>query len=226
MSLKNLLFVTFSVLLFQQSYSQRNYDEYNRLGINGGLTLFDISTSNFNTEQGAGFMAGFTTRGSFRNNFDLVYGINYYNTEIGILARGQGTNSGAFNQQYVPYTIQSAQLNFLGSYNIIKHHLSLEFGPILNVNGKMKLKEDRYENYIVDGYTALRSGDIQDISKVNFHVMGGITAGLENFRISGHYQYGVTNMFNKLNDKDLETNGDKEFEGHSSTIVIAAVIYF
>lgn len=223
MSLKNLLFVTISILFLQQLTAQRNYEEYNRLGLNAGLTIFDINTDDFNTKQGIGFMGGFTTRGSFRNNFDLIYGLNYYNAEIEIFARDIGDVSGTFDQQYVPYSIQSAQLNFLASYNIIKHHLSIEVGPVLNVNGKMKLKSDRYENYIIDGYNTLRAKDIQDISKINFHVLGGLTAGLENFRISGHYQYGVTNMLKNLNDKNLE---NKDFEGHGSTIVFMAIIYF
>ncbi|MAP55672.1 outer membrane beta-barrel protein [Altibacter sp.] len=224
MSLRNLLLVTFFALIIHHVHSQRNYEEYNRLGLNGGLTLFDINTDNFETQQGEGFMVGFTTRGSFRNNFDLIYGINFYNNTVKINAFSAGIPTTA-QQRALEYTIQSAQINFLGSYNIIKHHLSLEFGPILNVNGKMNLKDETFEDYVVSGYDALTAGDIQDISKINFHVMGGITGGLENFRVSAHYQYGVTNMLGNLNDKTLQDN-EMEFEGHSSTIVIAAVIYF
>ncbi len=224
MSLQNLLIVTFFTLIIQQAHSQRNYEEYNRLGLNGGLTLFDINTDNFDTGQGEGFMVGFTTRGSFRNNFDLIYGINFYNNTVKINAFSAGIPTTA-QQRPLEYIIQSAQINFLGSYNIIKHHLSLEFGPLLNVNGKMNLKDDSFEDYVVSGYETLTAGDIEDISKINFHLMGGITGGLESFRISAHYQYGVTNMLDNLNDKEIENNGS-EFEGHSSTIVIAAILYF
>ncbi len=216
MPLKALFFIFFLFIL-QQTFSQRNYDSYNRLGITGGLTLFDINTSDLITKQGIGVAGGFTTRGSFRGNFDLIYGISFYNSKIGV--------QGSFltDTQDINYTIQAAQLNFFGSFNIIKHHLSLELGPILNINGKMKLDNDRYENYIVDGYSFLRAQDIEDISQINFHVAGGITAGLESFRLSALYQYGVTNMLQKLNEKGLE---NKDFEGHSSTITIAAVVYF
>ncbi|QNJ97499.1 PorT family protein [Constantimarinum furrinae] len=220
MSLKKLLFVTFSILLFQQTYSQRNFEEYNHLGIQGGLVLFDINTSDFITQQGEGFMGGFTTRGAFRNGFDLIYGISFYNSKVSIQGKRPG---GLGDATFMGYTIQAAQLNFLGSYNIVKHHLSIEFGPILNVNGKLKLDSDQFENYIVDGYTTLRAGDIEDISKINFRVMGGITAGLENFRLSASYQYGLTNMLKNLNDKELEYS---DFDGKSSTITLAAVIYF
>jgi hypothetical protein len=217
MSLKNLLFVTTLLFVFFNSIAQRNYDEYNRMGVNVGVTFFDINTSDFNTEQGTGFIFGFTTRGSFRNKFDLIFGINYFNNSLGIAAR-----SGA-DRQYVDYTVQGAQLKFLGSYNIIRHHLSLEFGPIFNLNSKMKLDNDRYENYIVEGYSSLRSQDIEDISKFHFHLAGGITGGMESIRITAQYQYGVTNIIKNLDDENLEKSN---FKGNSSTIIIMAIIYF
>ncbi len=220
MSLKNLFFVTLTFLFVQQAFSQRNYDHYNRLGVNAGYTLFDISTSDLTTKQAGGFMLGFTTRGSFRNNFDLIYGLNFHNTKVEVFGR----NPISFTDtQYIEYTIQSVQINFLGSYNIIKHHLSLEFGPILNVNGKMKVDSERYEDYILDGYDTLKATDIENISPINFLVAGGISGGLESFRASVQYQYGVTNMLNKLNDKDLENT---DFKGNSSNIIFALVVYF
>src|SRR5690606_34241204 len=119
--------------------------------------------------------------------------------------------------------IQGAQINFLGSYNIVKKHLSIEFGPVFDINGKMKLDRDEYEDYILTGYNTLTAKDIQEISRFNVRLAGGLTAGLEHFRISAQYQYGVTNMLGGLNGKSLE---NKDFEGHSSTIVVAGVVYF
>ncbi len=217
MSLKTLSFVTLLLLVFQRSHSQRNYDDYNRIGFTGGVTFFDIMTSDLVTEQGTGFTGGFTTRGAFRNNFDLIYGISFYGSKIGV----QG--SSGMDTQFINYSIQAAQLGLLGSYNIVKHHLSLEFGPILNVNSKMKLDSETYEGYILEGYTTLRAQDIQDINRINFRVAGGLTAGIESLRISAMYQYGVTNMLGRLNDKDFE---NKDFKGNTSTIVVAAVVYF
>ncbi len=221
MSLKKIIFVTLTIFFVQQAFSQRNFDHYNRLGIQGGYVLSDISTSDLNTKQSEGFMFGFTTRGGFRNNFDLIYGLNYFNTKIEVFGRNGASPS---ETQYIDYTIQAVQINFLGSYNIIKQHLSIEIGPVLNISGKMKLKSDRFEDYILDGYDFLKAKEIESISPVNFIVAGGLTAGIENFRISGQYQYGVTNMLNKLNDKNLEENND--FKGNSSTITIMAIVYF
>ncbi len=223
MSLKNLAFVTFTCLFIFTTTAQRNYDDYNRLGINAGFVLSEINTSDLSTKQAGGFMAGFTTRGSFRNQFDLIYGITFFNNKIEIQGHSPAGDTGTFSQQFIGYTIQAVQINFLASINIVRHHLSLEFGPVLNVNGRMKLDTDRFENYILEGYTTLKASDIEDISKVNFRVMGGLTAGLENFRLSAQYQYGVTNMLKNLNDLDLEKS---DFKGNSGTIILAAVLYF
>jgi hypothetical protein len=218
MSLKKLIFATLFLFALQQSYSQRNYDGYNFLGIQGGITFFDIQTDDLVTQQQQGFTAGFTTRGAFRNNFDLIYGLSFQSASVGVEGRNLLGNT-----QNIGYTIQGVQLNFLGSYNIIVKHLSLEFGPIFDINGKMKLEDDKYEDYVLTGYNTLTAADIQDISKFNVRLAGGLTAGLENFRVSAQYQYGLTNMLGSLNDKGLE---NEDFKGNSSTIVLAAVIYF
>ena len=220
MSLKNLLFVTLVFLIFQKSFSQRNFDHYNRLGLTGGYSLYDINTSDLNTKQGSGFMAGFTTRGAFRNNFDLIYGLSFYSNKVEIFGRDIDNSS---DTQYIDYKIQGVQINFLGSYNIIRHHLTIDFGPILNISGKLKVDQERFEDYILDGYDTLKAVDIEEISPVNLHLMGGISGGMESFRVGVQYQYGVFNMLNKLNDKNLENTN---FEGNSSTIIFSLYVYF
>jgi hypothetical protein len=219
MNFKQLFFVSFCLLFFQQTFSQRNYNDYNFLGIQGGITLFDIQTDDLVTQQQTGFTAGFTTRGAFRNDFDLIYGLNFQSSSVGV----EGSNFLGTDTQNISYTIQGAQINFLGSYNIVVKHLSVEFGPIFDVNGKMKLDNDKYEDYILSGYSTITAKDIQEISRFNVRLAGGLTAGLEHFRISAQYQYGVTNMLGKLNDRGLE---NKDFKGNSSTIVVMGVIYF
>lgn len=229
MILKHRFALALLVGFFQLSFAQHNYGDYNRMGVYGGLTMFEISTPDLNTQQRDGFIAGFTTRGSFYNDFDLVFGINFANSQVGILGRerliglGEDSRNNRFTEQYIDYTIESAQVTLLASYNIIEHHLSLEAGPILNINGKLKLDNDRYQDYVLDGYNSLRAGDIQDISKVNLHLAGGITAGVQQFRVSAQYQYGVTNTLDKLNDHNLEKT---DFKGHNSLLTFAAIFYF
>ncbi|MCW5519931.1 hypothetical protein J1N09_08790 [Aureitalea sp. L0-47] len=225
MCLRNLTFVTFLLLFTFNTQAQRNFEGYNRLGLQAGMTLFDINTADLTTRQGTGFMGGFTTRGSFRGSFDLIYGINFFGNELEVLAINTGDASNRNVEEYIDYSIQAVQINFLGSFNVVRHHFSLEFGPVLNVNGRLKMKnEDNFGQYILAVDDAIiRANEIQDISKVNFRVMGGLTAGLENFRVWAQYQYGVTNMLKNLNDKELAKN---DFEGNSSTLIFGAVVYF
>ena len=221
MSLKTLVFVTVLLFIFQQSYSQRHFEEYNLLGFNGGVTFFDLETSNFQTKQRTGFAGGLTTRGTFYGGFDLIFGINFVSNQLAILSHDPANSS---NPLFIEYSIQGAQITFLTSYNVIRHHLTLEVGPILNINGKMAVKNDNHKDYIIEGYQSLKASDIEQINKVNFHVMGGISTGIRNFRLGAYYQYGVSNTLNALNDKDIEkSNG--AFKGNSTSFILLATIY-
>ena len=217
MNFKRVIFASFCLFFFQQTFAQRNYEGYNFLGIQGGISFFDIQTDDLVTKQEMGFTAGFTTRGAFRNDFDLVYGLSFQNSSVGV----EGSLGG--DTQNISYTIQGAQINFLGSYNIVVKHLSIEFGPVFSINGKMKLDRDEYEDYILTGYQELTAKDIQDISRFNVRLAAGLTTGLEHFRISAQYQYGLTNILGGLNGNDLENDN---FKGNSSTIIVSGVIYF
>jgi len=226
MSLKNILFVTVALCFVQLATAQRNYDQNNHLGLIGGIGLFDINTSDFETEQGTGYLFAFTTRGAFYNNFDLIYGINFIQNEVGILANNLIDPTSTFQSQYVNYSMQSVQINLLGSFNIIKNHLSIEAGPLLNVNGKLKLDREEFENFTVEGYNTLTSGDLENVSRVHFHLVTGITAGIENFRLGAMYQYGVTNLFERFNDSEtLILPEGKTFKGNTSTIIFSATLY-
>ncbi len=210
-----ILFVSIS-----QVQAQRNFKEFNVIGVSGGLTLYDINTDDFITTSRESYMLGFQMRGNVYNNFDMIYGIAFYDTKIGISASSLPVGG---NKEVLDYNMQSAQISILGGYKIIKEHLSIEAGPILNVNGKLTLKDTPFENYIVDGYTTLRAIDLEDVSKVNFHLAAGLTAGFRNFRVFGQYQYGVTNVLNKLNSQNLENDN---FKGNSSLLTVGLTAYF
>lgn len=218
MNLRNIFFSIVLICGIQQSSAQRKYQGNNLLGITGGVVFFDVNTSDLSTKSEPGFMFGFTTRGAFWNNFDLIYGISFQNSKLTV----EGRNPSNVVSE-MGYTIQGVQLNFLGSYNIIVKHLSLELGPILNINGKMKLDSKELENYVLTGYNSLTAGEIQEISMFDIRVAGGLTVGLEHFRLSAQYQYGFLNILNNLNDKSLERDN---FKGNSATIVLSGVIYF
>ena len=128
MSLKKLIFATLFLFALQQSYGQRNYDGYNFLGIQGGITFFDIITDDLVTQQKEGFTAGFTTRGAFRNDFDLIYGLNFQSASVGVEGRGLLGNT-----ENIGYTIQGVQLNFLGSYYLVFFRNGNDFSMFLEI---------------------------------------------------------------------------------------------
>ncbi|MCR9183612.1 MAG: hypothetical protein NXH73_11860 [Flavobacteriaceae bacterium] len=220
--MKNYLTLTLAIFFVStlQLEAQKNFKEFNVIGVSGGLTLYDINTDDFTTTSRESYMLGFQMRGNVYNNFDMIYGISFYDTKIGISASSTPVGG---NKEVLDYNMQSAQVSVLWGYKVIREHLSVEAGPILNVNGKLTLKDTPFENYIVDGYTTVRAIDLEDVSKVNFHLAAGLTAGFRNFRIFGQYQYGVTNVLNKLNSQNLENSN---FKGNSSLLTVGVTAYF
>ena len=125
------------------------------------------------------------------------------------------------NSEDIAYAVQRVQINFWDGYIIFKKHLSLKFGLVCNINGKMKFNNDRFGDYILTGHTTTTAKDIQDISKCELRLAGWITSGFEHFSLNA--QYGFINSLGKLNDKELESDN---FKGNSSTIILATNIYF
>lgn len=225
MSLKNLLFVTIFCGVCLHTNAQHVREEYSYIGIHGGYTLFNINTDQFNTEQGSGFTAGFLARGDWYNRFYAEYGVNFSQNQVGILGRNPEESN---SEQFIDYSLSNVQLRFQMGYHIIRHHLGVEFAPILNVNGKLKPKSESYNSFILDGYDNVRAEDISNVSRVNFHLAAGLTAGAKHFRAHFQYQYGVTNMLNRLNDEEVLANEKPSggFKGNSSLIILGLYIFF
>tara|TARA_R110000850_G_scaffold271031_2_gene404812 strand:+ start:203078 stop:203746 length:669 start_codon:yes stop_codon:yes gene_type:complete len=217
---KSTIFLSVLFLIFYTTiFSQNNYKEFNVIGISAGLTQYDINTKDFKTQSRESFMFGLQMRGNVYNNFDMMYGIAFYDSNIAISAKSSPVGG---TSRDLNYNLQSAQISVLGGYKIIKNHLSIEAGPVLNINGKLTLNDTQYENHIIEGYATLNAKDIEDVSKVNFHLAGGITAGLRNFRLFALYQYGVTNVLNNLNKNNLEKTN---FKGNSTLLSFGVTVY-
>ncbi len=201
-------------LTIYSCYAQTNY---NRIGLHGSYIQSMLNADYLNTTTGAGFLAGFSTRGAFYNNFDLIYGIDFIQTELNVIAGGQE----------VAYTLSGAQLKFLASYLIAGENLSVEFGPILQVNGGLKLENQNQENLIVEGYTSLVAADLQEISRVNGLLTATVTGGFDSIRLTCGYQYNVNNILNKLNKENLETKDPAatNFKGNLGMLTAGIVVY-
>jgi hypothetical protein len=105
------------------------------------------------------------------------------------------------------------------SYKIIENHLSFEFGPLVQVNGKLKINSIDESN-IISG-TILLAKDIVDISTFNFFPVIGITAGVRHVRLNVSYQYGINNMLGNLNNKNLGV----DFKGNPGILNGNLIIY-
>jgi hypothetical protein len=191
------LYTTFFLLLISCTViAQYGYRDSNRIGINIGVNQFSLNTKNFQTKPELGWDAGLSIRGNFYDNWDMVYGIQFSENNYTV-----ATKSGFSADEDVNMKLASAQISLQLSYVLVENVVSIEFGPIIQVGGKLKSDYDK-ENNTVTGTTLLVK-DIQDISKFNFYPAVGLTAGVKHFRFNVSYQYGVNNMLENLNTKNL-----------------------
>ena len=191
------------------SFGQYNNRDGNRIGISGGISQCSLFTSNFTAKPGTGYAGGLSVRGNYYNNWSMIYGMQFF------------VNSFSLESNYksdIHYSLSGAQIRLLLSYNIIPDHISLDFGPVLQINGKMAVTGGD-ENKII-GSTALKATDIVDVSKINGNAYIGISGGGKVVRALVFYQYGFTNLFGNLNHQDNLSllNGNKSFKGSIGSI--------
>lgn len=217
------LLVAILLLFVTKSFSQRpNYNIRNYIGIQGGVTQFDILTDNFETEAQTGWTAGLTAMVNVEHKwYDFSYGIRFSDNNVNISGRSSLL---ATKSEMLKYKLSAAQLMVLMHAKVIGEHLMIDFGPAIQANGKLELQDKTKEDYIIDNNEAALSAlDIEDISKFNINGAIGATAGFKHFRIRAQYQYGFTNMLNKLNDLEIEGN---KFKGNQSQLLLTALVLF
>ena len=201
----SLTFLIFTTLAFAQ-YDNK---DGNRIGISGGVNQSTLMGSNFTTKPGNGFAGGLSVRGNYYDNWSMIYGMQFFVNKFSL--------ESTFKQD-IDYSLSGVQIRLLMSYNIIKDHISFDFGPVLQINGKMSINSAD-ESKTLNG-TLLKANQIVDVSKVNGNAYVGISAGSKVVRALVFYQYGFTNVFNSLNSQDGLTllNGNKSFKGNIGTI--------
>lgn len=190
--------------------AQYGYRDGNRIGITIGVTQMSMTTNNFNTKPESGWIGGLAVRGNYYNDFSMIFGMQFTESSFSVAT----LSSPYLKKEDVKYTLAAAQIRLLLSYNIVKDHVSLDFGPILQVNGKLTL-DARSENNIITG-TTLKAKDIVDVSTFNGNLYAGISAGNRRIRAILCYQYGVNNILSKLNSTSelINANNNSSFKGH------------
>lgn len=107
------------------------------------------------------------------------------------------------------FKMSAVQIYIVPSYVVIEDYLNLEFGPVLQVNGKLGIAKKDETNLLLD-QPGLIAKDIIDVSKINANFYVGINGGIKNVRARIGYQYGLTNFFGNLKKNDaVKLNGEK-----------------
>ena len=176
-------------------FAQYNYRDSNRIGISFGVNQFTLNTNNFQTKAGTGWNGGLSMRGNYYDDWDMVYAMQFSENNFSVVTNG------GFSPDDTNYKLSSAQVSLLLSYKIVESHLSVELGPVVQINGKLNVEKGE-ENSIITG-TTLLAKDIVNISKFNFYPTIGITAGVRHVRLNVSYQYGVNNLLGTLNNQNL-----------------------
>lgn len=199
--MKKLAFIFF--MISTVAMAQRGYKDSNRIGIGAGLTQLNIYTDNFNVTPESGWIGGFSVRGNYYNNWQMSFGMFFTDSNFSI-----PTQKGLIQMQ-TSFKMSAVQVYIVPSYVAIPDHLNLEFGPVLQVNGKLTIDDSDENNILLDQPTLLAK-DILDVSKFNANIYVGINGGIKNVRARIGYQYGLTNFFGNLNNNDkIELLGEK-----------------
>lgn len=225
MNLKKILLITCLSGISFFSNAQRHWDgEYNRLGLQAGINHFAIQDDNLlPISSGISWTAGFTTYDSFYNDFQFIYGINFFDFKLTMDGRENEPADSPYAE--IPFNMIGVQANFFVSYKIIEHYFNIHAGPIVQVNGKFDARENT-EYYIIEGYD-INPIDLEEISKVNFNFCVGLAGGMEKIKLWVQYQYGVNNIFKKLTDNGLSEK-DSRLEGltgHISMITGGLIVF-
>jgi hypothetical protein len=190
--------------------AQYGYRDSNMIGITLGLNQFNVNTSDFETKPGDGWNVGLSMRGNAFNDWDAIYGLQFseYNFKV-------ATFSPTFSERETNYKLSCANITFQLSYKFIENHLSVEFGPMVQINGDLAIDEED-ENNIVKGQTLIAK-DLTTISNVTIYPVVGLTAGVRNVRLNVTYQYGINNMLGKI---------EGDFKGNASVVNGNIIFYF
>ena len=207
--MKKQIIILAIVLIGFLGNAQYREKDGNRIGISAGISQMSLLSSNFNAKPESGFMGGLSVRGNYYNDFSMTFGMQFFNNNFSL-----ETVNASFKKEDVKYTVEGVQVRIILSYNIVEDYVAVDFGPVLQVNGKLKVASNK-ENNVLTG-TLLKAEDIVDVTTINGNLYFGLTAGSKRVKAVIFYQYGVNNFMNKLNkDDDLKAlNGGNKFKGN------------
>ncbi|RLJ63337.1 hypothetical protein CLV86_1874 [Lacinutrix venerupis] len=219
------LLVALILCFVTKSFSQhRNIDIKNGFGLFGGITQFDIITDNFETTKGNGWVAGMSATVEIPHKwYNASYGMQLSENNFGIA----GVSNLDFTTQELEYKVFTAQVLFLWHAKLAGSYLTFDFGPMLQYNSDLELKNEQQEQFLVTNYTALTAKEIEDISNFNANGVVGLTAGFSIIKFKAQYIYGFLNTLNALNsNNNIDMEDNNKFKGNQSMFAFSAMITF
>ena len=200
----SLLLVVICIAFVTNGFAQRkNYKIKNGIGLQGGVTQFDIVTDNFETKASNGFIGGMSASVDLPHKwYNVSYNIQLSESKVDI----NTLQLGLLEDEFVEYKVLAADISFLFHIKLISNNLTLDVGPMLQFNSELELKDEANEGYIIKGYDSLLTEDIRDINNFNANGAVGLTLGVRRLFIRAQYIYGFTNILGNLNNQELLTN--------------------
>lgn len=220
------LLVAITTCFVTKSFSQKgNYKIVNGIGIFGGITKVDLTTDNFITTEGDGFIGGMSATVDIPHRwYNMSFGMQLSESTISILGR---PTKDITTDEFIDYKLFAAQVALMGHIKLAGPYVTLDVGPMLQYNSRLEFKDKAQEGYFINNYDNLSAADISNISQFNLNGAVGITAGFEFLKLRAHYIYGATNILKKLESETPEDiGGDSRFKGNLSMLVFGAMISF
>lgn len=157
--IQHILLVAITIGFVTTSFAQKgNYPITNGISVFGGVTKFDISTDNFVTKQGDGFLGGLIATVDIPVRwYNVSFGMQLSESTIEVLGR---PNLISTTEEFVAYKMFAAQVAMLLHLKVIPNHFTIDVGPMLQYNGKLEFKEKAQEDYYVNNYINLPAKDI------------------------------------------------------------------
>ncbi len=224
-NLQLILLVVFTSTFVTKNFAQpKSYAIKNSIGIEGGITKFNIITNNFKTSQGDGWVGSLSATVNLPHKwYNLSYSIQLSESNFGISGRASNINT---EQVDIEHKVLAAQIALLWHAKIVKSYFTIDYGPMIQYNSKLELINEAYTNFLVNGYEQLEVKDISEVSNFGINGVVGATLGISRFKVQGQYIYGINNILNKLNsNKSLNLSGNEnKFKGNTSMLVFTAII--
>ena len=191
----------------------------------GGITQYNIVTDNFVTKSKQGWVGGLSSTLDIPNKwYNVSYSMQISENNLEVLGRALETVAG---NEIIEYKLMAVQIGFTYHAKLISDNVTIDFGPQLQYNGKLELKNSTQESYFINGYDGLTAKEIVDISKFNVNGTVGASAGIGAFKIKAQYIYGFLNILDKLNRNNLNIGSASEkFKGKQSMLVFAVMFSF